>query len=371
MLRRMTQLGLSALALLLYAAAASADVPYRPLAFPADHAGHMSELEAHPFLVEWWYFAGDLESTAGEQLAFSAGIFDMKQTSEEGVVSHNYWVLFSVTDVDAEVYHFTIPSGYYPASDVFISEKHLDINYADAFVLEQRRCKSEFTFRGQAVSAAEVPVAVDLRLVPKAPPLLHSTDQGETLGIVDMRDGGNSYYYSLTDLVTRGTVTIGDETYRICGRKSTTWFDHQWGDFLPNATHGYNWFAVRLDNGLRGMVAVDVARGTFEEGVEWVEENDPRSVLGGFATFKLPNGDVTHLTLDDTFALNRSNYWQGFSGNIYPLNHLLSFDALGLEMDIRAVFENQDQGGYEGVCTVDATYLEMPVWGTAQLEIGP
>jgi hypothetical protein len=38
-------------------------------------------------------------------------------------------------------------------------------------------------------------------------------------------------------------------------------------------------------------------------------------------------------------------------------------------VDTHALFPNQDQGGYEGVCTVDAVYQGTPVWGTAQLEI--
>jgi len=344
-------------------ATSRADVPYRPLEFPADHAGHMGEFEAFPELLEWWYFAGEVETLKGEQLAYNLSLFDLKMPLPDGATMTRNWALFAVSHLDRETYHFIAPTAFDRAS-VSISEAKMDIDFANTFVLEQLGCGHLFHLKGEGVAVDGEPLAVDLLLAPHEAPLLHSDNGGETPGIVDWIDGGKSYYYSYPDLFTGGTVTLGDERHLVRPFKSRTWFDHQWGDYFPGMPqnpaaepHGYEWFGVRLENGIDALIAVHVTRET-------------REVSGGFTTFRLPDGTIEYALLDETFDLGRSDYWLSpVSGNEYALSHHLEFPGIGLTMDIEALFPNQDQGGYEGGCTVDAVYQGLPVWGTAQLEI--
>jgi predicted secreted hydrolase len=58
--------------------------------------------------------------------------------------------------------------------------------------------------------------------------------------------GGYTYYYSLTDLATHGSITLKGVVYRVTG---ISWLDHQWGNWSWTATSGWTWMALQLNNG--------------------------------------------------------------------------------------------------------------------------
>ena len=57
--------------------------------------------------------------------------------------------------------------------------------------------------------------------------------------------GRESYYYSLTDLETEGTIMIEGKRVKVKGK---SWMDHQWAD-TPYVGDGWTWFSMQLDNG--------------------------------------------------------------------------------------------------------------------------
>ena len=59
---------------------------------------------------------------------------------------------------------------------------------------------------------------------------------------------GFTYYYSLTDIVTAGTLTVGGKSYPVSG---VSWLDHQWGDWIWQSVRGWTWMALQLDNGVQ------------------------------------------------------------------------------------------------------------------------
>jgi predicted secreted hydrolase len=58
--------------------------------------------------------------------------------------------------------------------------------------------------------------------------------------------GGSSYYYSLPNVKTSGTLTLGGETNKVTG---TSWLDRQWGTWDWTQVDRWTWMAVQLDNG--------------------------------------------------------------------------------------------------------------------------
>lgn len=58
--------------------------------------------------------------------------------------------------------------------------------------------------------------------------------------------GGTSYYYSLPDLRTSGTLTLGGKATRVTG---ISWLDRQWGDWNWATLHKWTWMALQLSNG--------------------------------------------------------------------------------------------------------------------------
>jgi predicted secreted hydrolase len=60
--------------------------------------------------------------------------------------------------------------------------------------------------------------------------------------------GGFTYYYSLTDLATTGTLTLHGAAYTVTG---ISWLDHQWGNWSWSAIQGWTWMALQLGNGVQ------------------------------------------------------------------------------------------------------------------------
>ena len=79
----------------------------------------------------------------------------------------------------------------------------------------------------------------DLMMESRKRPLLEG---GE--GFITVR-GRQSFYYSLTDLRTTGSIRIGNAWIPVTGK---SWMDHQWAD-VAYAKDQWTWFSIQLDNG--------------------------------------------------------------------------------------------------------------------------
>mgnify|MGYP001593412780 CR=1 FL=1 len=64
-------------------------------------------------------------------------------------------------------------------------------------------------------------------------------------GLIDMPEGTDSYYYSLTKLKTTGTLTENGRVMNVTGQ---SWMDHQWGNFIALLI-GWDWFSFQMDDG--------------------------------------------------------------------------------------------------------------------------
>src|SRR5690606_15232657 len=97
--------------------------------------------------------------------------------------------------------------------------------------------------------ASEGGVAVDLELRPAKEPVL----QGERgLSRKGPEPGNASYYYSLTRLETRGTVTGDGEPAEVTG---LSWLDREWStSALSGDQVGWDWFALQVDDGWELML---------------------------------------------------------------------------------------------------------------------
>jgi len=58
-------------------------------------------------------------------------------------------------------------------------------------------------------------------------------------------DSNSTYYYSLTDLKTKGKIKMNNKEIKVSG---SSWMDHQWAD-IPYNSNKWNWFSMHLNNG--------------------------------------------------------------------------------------------------------------------------
>ncbi|WP_328190012.1 lipocalin-like domain-containing protein [Marinobacter sp. OP 3.4] len=114
-----------------------------------------------------------------------------------------------------------------------------------------------------------------LTLVPGERVIRHG-DQGFS---VKSDSGFGSMYFSLVDIGITGTVKVDGTEYRVAG---TGWLDREWSSqFLRSDQQGWDWFALRLDNGGR-LMAFRVGRGgeAFRSGT-WVAADGSVHALSG------------------------------------------------------------------------------------------
>lgn len=210
-------------------------VPGYQIQFPRDEGSHPQ------FKTEWWYLTGWLEGAGGAPIGFQLTFF----RSRTGIDDDNpsrfalRQVLFghlAISDAKrGKLLHHekSARPGFGLAA---AAEESLDV-YIDDWQL--RRDGDTYV----AVAKAD-DLQLDLKLQPKAPPLLQG-DQGFS------QKGPNpssaSYYYSLPQLAVTGRVAIDGKDQAVHG---VAWFDHEWsGAIVDERAQGWDWVGLNLDDG--------------------------------------------------------------------------------------------------------------------------
>jgi predicted secreted hydrolase len=192
-----------------------------PVAFTSrDHFPHRG---AH---VEWWYFTSVLTTPKWKAPVGLEVTFFRVRTLVDSVIVHA-----AVTDVEGQKFSFT--GMVLPAHIPFISDAQTVIalfgnrvgfnESSNSLIIDTR-------LRG-----LQVHCSCDVRDV---------MAQGAG-GILEMQNspGDASYYFTLPNMRTGGTIVLNGENLPITG---LTWHDHQWGNFnLVNLK--WDWFSLRFD----------------------------------------------------------------------------------------------------------------------------
>jgi predicted secreted hydrolase len=189
----------------------------------------------------------------------------------------------------------------------------------------------------------------------RSAPVLHDGD-----GWVDFGPAGSSYYYSRPRMTTSGTLTLNGEAADVTG---TSWFDHQWGDFIAVGGGGWDWFAVNLDDGTDLTTSlVRSADGTYP------------LVYG---TLVNPDGTVEHLP-SNAFSVTPTGTWTSpHTGATYPSGWTLSIPGKDLTVSLTPTVADQELDTrastgvvyWEGSQVVEASRAGEPLSGQAYVEL--
>lgn len=254
-----------------------------PFTFPRDHG-------AHPSVCEWWYWNGHFGTTPGSpSYGFELCFFK----ALEGVfVCH-----VAVTDEAGQTFEYqrfySLPidgRAKKGGLDLRCRMRDLAITRPDLVSWAKGLDASATNDHAHAVHG-EVGSYVfdfDLASTGKAPLPINGD------GIIDMPEGGDSWYYSLTRLALTGTLKVKGADGKLVTKKVTgqAWMDHQWGQFIV-LKRGWDWysfqmedgseynlFAMRKDLSLLGRYGVPSAA-TFGNSVD---ARGVRRAIGGLAT---------------------------------------------------------------------------------------
>lgn len=203
--------------------------------FPRDEGSHPQ------FKTEWWYVTGWLEDASGAPLGFQLTFF----RSRTGIDDENpsrfalRQVLFGHLAISdprrGSLLHHekSARPGFGLAA---AAENSLDV-YIDDW---QLRREGDIYI---AVAKTD-DLQLDLKLQPKAPPLLQG-EQGFSQKGPDPSSA--SYYYSLPQLAVSGRVAIDGKDQTVRG---VAWFDHEWsGAIVDERARGWDWVGLNLDDG--------------------------------------------------------------------------------------------------------------------------
>lgn len=230
-----------ATALMLAATRAAGGVAYpavtgdAPIAFPRDHGSHPD------FRTEWWYVTAFLRAAAGGDVGVQVTFFRNRPGVAEDSRSRfaPKQLLFAhaaialpergrlLVDQRAAREGFGLAEAAQRTTDVRIGDWSL-VRGDRAYTT--RILAREFT--------------LELTFAETQAPLL----QGE--GGVSRKGPSPaqaSHYYSVPQLATRGTLTLGDRAREVTG---VAWLDHEWSsEYLAADARGWDWAGVNLDDG--------------------------------------------------------------------------------------------------------------------------
>lgn len=294
----------------------------RPFRFPEDHASHPR------YRTEWWYFTGNVASDAGRHYGFELTFFRYAlaptppDTGSDSAWSTNqvYLAHVAVTDTNGGelIAEERLTRG---ALGLAGAERDPLRIWVESWRIEGGSDGGAATFTLDA-SGERIGLRLDVEAL--KPPVLHG-DRG-----VDPKGPepeNASYYYSLTRLAARGSITVDGRTEAVEG---LAWMDREWStSALSPEIEGWDWFAFQLEDG-RDLMLYRL-RG---------HDGSTSPFSGG--SLVAPDGTLTPIGADD-FVLEPLAHWRSErSGVRYPVAWRVALPRLGLELDARPVLDEQE-----------------------------
>jgi predicted secreted hydrolase len=273
--------------------------------FPADFGPHPQ------FQTEWWYYTGNLADESGRRFGFQFTIF-RRAISPETPTGDSEWRT-------GQVYlaHFTVSDigGGHFYQDERLSRGGAELAGATVdpvyrvWVENWQVLASDAEAAHTTITADAGDFAVNLNLEQIKSPSLQG-DNG--LSPKSSEPGNASYYYSLTRLLTDGTITVNGETFTVSG---TTWKDHEFStSALGTNAQGWDWFGLQLDDDRELMMGqIRLVDGGFEP------------AFGGLLVEA--DGSTHHLDHAD-FTIESTSMWTSpHTGATYPAGWNITVDT--------------------------------------------
>lgn len=328
---------------------------YEPISFvfPRDHGAHPD------YRTEWWYYTGNLTDSNGNQYGYQLTFFRNALTpalparNSELATNQIYMAHFAVTNVTADTHdsfeRFSRGAGGLagatgdPAYAVWLEDWSV------------RETESGVAHLQAMVAGANGPIGLDLTLRETQEPVLHG-DRG--LSQKGPEAGNASYYYSLVQLETTGTVTSQGTTAVVNG---VSWMDHEFGTSALSANAvGWDWFSVQLDNGDVLMFAqVRTADG---------------GVIDEFTgTYVAAAGDHETIQAGDLAVQVREQWTSPRTKITYPSGWQIQIPRLGVDFTVEPAIKDQEMEVsfvyWEGAVTIGGTLDKTPVQGVGYVEL--
>ncbi len=292
-------------------------MPGYTFSFPRDHGSHPD------YLIEWWYFTGNLSSEKGKSFGYELTFFRRgienkfkDQNPSLWSVHDVYLAHFAVTDIAEKQFYYDEK-----ISRAALGKAGAKIGKMDVWIDRWSAAQEGDQIR---LKAGDDQWGIEFILNPAKPLVVHG-EQG--ISKKGEERGAASHYYSFTRLETSGTLITNGKAEQVSG---LSWMDHEFGSLLLGEGQvGWDWFSIQLDDGSEYM---------FYQIRETAGGKDPISS----GTIIFPDGTTQDLKAND-FKLTPTSYWKSkLSDATYPLHWEISVPSESLTLTAKPVLNQQE-----------------------------
>ena len=281
--------------------------PLPPMRFPQDEAPHHD-------LTEWWYYTGHLAGVDALGVSRAYGFELTVFQTLRGDLPPYYAAHYAVTDLGRGQFHFD------DRAEVGSSANVSSSGGAAGFNLSVGGWHMQGLDGSDALSASIPDYVITLGLRALKPVVLH----GGT-GLLSEGLSGYSYYYSRTRMAITGTMLDHGVNVPVTG---LAWMDHQWGNFVPLAGGGWDWFSLQLDDNTDIML--------------YVLRDIRHQPVGEFGTYVAPDGSYSMIPPSAIVTTALSTWTSPVTGGIYPAGWEVAVASANLQIRLTPLLADQE-----------------------------
>ena len=347
---------------------------------PVDLAVH--DLPHASSTTEWWYINGHVVTKAGRKFSIFAAFFRQAKARRADGFEYAHSVTWAIVDVEKKKYHHVtgvdpsapeeglkrlrrglgskdprlnralseiLERGHVPAPDrliegrVFVGDRKLELDYGGATFHKQ----DDGSYRLHLYDEKKR-IGCDVVLEPTKGPIRHGED-----GVVRASDNERMFYYFMPRCRTTGTIKADSAEHTIA--EGLGWYDHEFGRRDDGAlilddgadagdeadkrrqdelrakkeeeAVAWNWLSVMLDDGTDLTVYPLRYLKKNQSAGEWAIIIDAKG-----------NRSVHH-----ELKFEAQDIWQSSQTFYdYPVRWRCEVPAAGIDLDVRAVFDDQE-----------------------------
>jgi predicted secreted hydrolase len=315
---------------------------FRPVKFPRDEL-------SHHYAIEWWYFNGILKDKKGNKYSYM-DCFVKTDNKKVDMPVFNKIPLRTIcyshsllSDIKAKKFHPRMGYFLVLSKDSF-TKPLLFVNYTNhnirGYFNNAIEETSKFNYRLKTED-------FDLYLDSMKKPLLEGGP-----GFVDLKTR-TTYYYSLSNLKTKGTIKINGKQIEVAGK---SWLDHQWAN-VKYVNDKWTWFSIQLDNN------TEIACFEYGEG-----KTATRS-----ATISHPNNKQE--SMGNINLIPTGTYWKSpVTKANYPLSWRIEIPKKNIKLNVKPMLKTQEMifgtiNYWEGPLEVKGYFGKKKVKGQGFLEL--
>lgn len=299
---------------------------------------------------DWWYMTAHFVTKTGKKFSYTAAYFGNDPTY--------YTRQTAILDETNKIYYRQSLNGKFTSQKYLLNLTYSNSNGDQDYWYQ----KEDELFNYILYTEIDELYALNVTLSSNKPPLIHGGD-----GIIPMGHGGDSYYYSLTNLTLNGTFVHDGIIEPVYG---FAWIDRQWGDWAHTGYgfDGWEWFALQLNDNTEIMLYLffDVKTG---------------KMITPTLSIMFSDGSSVDLSDEKKFDIQYLDYWEApdehlnlkslFFKQYFSSGWKLTILKYRINLTITPIIKNQrvSETSWEGSCYVNGTYSDVPIDGVSTVEL--